>query len=73
MKNKKLIAILLILFVAFTTINVEASIYDGYLTIEKSEDSGELYNLMPTEVKKGDIISVKMSLPVGPRSVCHII
>ena len=61
MKGKKIIPILIMLFIIVFTVGVNASEYwNAYSTIEKSEDSGELYNLMPTEVKKGDIISVKV-------------
>ena len=61
MKKKKIMPIFIMLFIMMLTIGVNASEYwNAYSTIEKSEDSGELYNLMPTEVKKGDVISVKV-------------
>lgn len=58
MKNKTCL-VLVMLFVMFISINVYA---EGYLTIEKSDGDGELYNSMPTSVKKGDIVSVKIIL-----------
>ena len=61
MKNKKIIPVFIMLFIIMLTGGVNANEYwEAYSTIEKSEDSGELYNLMPTEVKKGDTISVKV-------------
>ena len=59
---KKLITTVFILvFVVFSTIGVKAGEWDEiYTTIEKSENSRELYNNMPTEVQKGDIVSVKL-------------
>ncbi len=54
--KKKGLSILIVLFILLFNIKVNAV----YTALEKGENSGTLYNLMPTEVKKGDIISVKV-------------
>lgn len=59
---KKITSVLIMLFVMFFTINVKAGeYYEIYPTLQKDKD-GELYNSMPTEVNKGDIVTVKVIL-----------
>lgn len=63
--TKRIISISILLIVMLFTINVRASeksIYNVYTVIEKGENSGELYNSMPTQVSRGDIITVKIFL-----------
>ncbi len=61
--RKRIMSTFVLLFIIMMAVGVKAnSIWDAELILEKSEDSGELYNLMPTEVKKGDVISVKLIL-----------
>lgn len=63
MKKNKIIIMLFIMIFAFS---VKANEWwEVYTTIEKSEDASELYNLMPTEVKKGETISVKLVVKKG--------
>ena len=60
---KKITSVLILLFIMLFTINVKAGdIHEIYTIIEKGESSGELYNSMPTEVEKGETISVKLLL-----------
>ena len=59
---KKITLVLIMLFTLLFTINVKADgIHAIYPTIEKDRE-GELYNLMPTLVEKGEIISVKLKV-----------
>lgn len=59
---KKITLALIMLFTVLFSINVKAGdIYDITPTIEKDRD-GELYNLMPTLVEKGEVISVKFKI-----------
>ena len=59
---KKVTLALIMLFTVLFSINVKAGdIYDITPTIEKDRD-GELYNLMPTLVEKGEVISVKFKI-----------
>ena len=60
--KKKICLTLIMLFIAFVSINVYADELYAYSTLEKSDGYGELYNSMPTEVKRGDVISVKIVL-----------
>ena len=56
-------SILILLFVVFSAFNVKAGSADEiYTKIEKGNNSEELYNSMPTEAQKGEIISVKFVL-----------
>ena len=60
---RKIMTILMVMvFVLFSTISVKADGWDTiYTTIEKKSDSpSELYNTMPTGIKKGDNITVKL-------------
>ena len=58
---KKVTSILIMLFVMLFTINVKAgNIFEMYPTIQKGNETGELYNSMPTEVDKQNPISVKL-------------
>ena len=60
--KKKLTMMLIMLFIVMFTVNVKASYIGAYSLIEKSEDSRWLYNSMPTSIKRGDIVSVKIIL-----------
>ena len=61
--KKKYVPIIVMLFIMLLTMNVYASNWwDIYGTIEKSENNGELYNLMPTPANKDEIISVKITV-----------
>ncbi len=58
---KKLTSILIMLFVMLFTINVKAgNIFEMSPTIQKGNETGYLYNSMPTEVDKENPISVKL-------------
>lgn len=58
---KRITSTLVILFIMLFAINVKAnSIHDIYSTIYKGDNTSELYNLMPTEVEKGEIVSVRI-------------
>lgn len=58
---KKVITAMLAIFIILFVVNAQANeLWESYSTIEKSEDSRELYNVMPTEIKRGDIVSVKI-------------
>ncbi len=60
---KKITSTLILLFIMLFAINVKAGyLYNIVSSLEKSEDTGSLYNLMPTEVKKGDIVTVHFIL-----------
>ena len=50
----KKIRLLLLMITMFVTVNVKAF----GLTIEKENSYGRLYDSMPTETQKGDIISI---------------
>ena len=58
---KKVTSVIVMIFVMFFAINVKAYEWQSVNpTLEKGDNSSELYNSMPTEVQKGDIISVKL-------------
>lgn len=58
--KRKFTSTLIMLLVMFFTLNVNAADWQlADSTIEKGIDSGELYNLMPTQVNKNEEISVK--------------
>lgn len=63
--KKRLTMTFIMLFIVMLTINVKADYIGAYSTIEKSEDSRLLYNSMPTDIKRGDIISVKVMLKMA--------
>lgn len=60
--KKIMTSIIVMVLVVFSSINVKASGWDYiYNTIEKENTiSSEIYDTMPTEIKKGDIITVKL-------------
>lgn len=61
--KKVLFSIFIMSFVLLFTVDVKADEYwNVYSTIQKGNNSNELYNEMPTEVKRGDIIPVRLSV-----------
>ena len=61
--KRKMISIFVMLVLMFFTVNVNASdFWEIYGTIEKGNNSGELYNLMPTTLAKNEEFSVKIAV-----------
>ena len=59
MKKKNVLIMCIMLLVSMLVIDVKAEDFEGYYIIEKENSFGEIYDEMPTEVKKGDVITVK--------------
>lgn len=61
--NKKIVSIFVMLILMLSTVNVNASdFWEIYGAIEKGNNSGELYNLMPTTLEKNKEFSVKIAV-----------
>ncbi len=59
--KKKISFLFIMIFIITLSMNVKAGEWwEAGIVIQKSENSGELYNMMPTEIKRGDIISLKI-------------